>query len=127
MRILLVEDNFFVAAEMERVLTDGGYRVDVAGSSHDAALALQAGEAPVLAIVDIGLADGSTGISLVHALAERDIPTVICTGHSESWVRDQVGQTQVVGIMTKPVDQHALLTMVRAALAAADRGAERED
>ena len=122
MRILLVEDNFFVAAEMESVLTDGGYQVDVVGSSQDAARALQAGEAPVLAIVDIGLADGSTGLGLVRTLAERRVPTLICSGHSESWVRDQMGQTQVAGIMTKPVDQHALLTMVQAALAAAQHG-----
>lgn len=62
---LIVEDEIFVALDLERILVDAGYAV--AAIAADTQSALSAAPGCEFAFVDVNLRDGSTG----PAIAER--------------------------------------------------------
>lgn len=79
--ILLVEDDYFVAAEAEAQLRDGG--ADVLGPSGSVAFAralLEGCPSPSAALLDIRL-DDETVFPLAEALADRGVPYVFMTGY----------------------------------------------
>ena len=66
---LIVEDEIFVALDLERILTDAGYRVTAIAADRQAALA--AGADCEFAFVDINLRDGATGPEIAATLARE--------------------------------------------------------
>lgn len=79
--ILLVEDDYYVAAEAEAQLRDGG--AEVLGPSASVAFALALLErrpAPSAALLDVRL-EAETVFPLAAALADLGIPYVFMTGH----------------------------------------------
>lgn len=107
-RVLVVEDEFFVAIEIESVLVEMGLEpVGIAVDKRSAeALAPRAD----LAFVDINLADGPTGIEIGRALAGRGV-TVIYMTANPSLLGDGVPGT--VGVLPKPVNDNELRDAVR--------------
>lgn len=79
-RILVVEDEFIVAAMLCDVLEDAGAEpVGPVGRVEDA-LEIIANEAIDAAVLDWNL-HGQSGMPLAEALRDRDIPFVIATGY----------------------------------------------
>ncbi|HEX7871471.1 MAG TPA: response regulator [Sphingobium sp.] len=106
--ILIVEDEVFVALDIERVLTDCGYAV--AGIAMDRSEALDLAEGCTLALVDINLRDGRTGPQIAAELYERyGTRSVFVTANPA-----QIGTppTGALGYVCKPFDR----TMLRAAI-----------
>lgn len=69
LRILVVEDEVLIALELECLLDDLGHvTVGVAGSSQEA-IALGLATHPDVALVDIHLIDGPTGVAVARALS----------------------------------------------------------
>jgi two-component system, response regulator PdtaR len=113
-RILIIEDEALVAMELRFVLEDLGY--EVVGTAADAASARAlAAETEVdLALVDIHLSDGATGIELGRDLGQDMGVTVLFMTANPGMVRDGVAGT--VGVLTKPSDERAVQTAVDYAL-----------
>jgi DNA-binding response OmpR family regulator len=81
-RILLVEDDAHLSEAVQYCLERAGYTVQVAGTSADALLAARRSP-PDLAILDIGLPDGS-GLQLCRQLQlNRMLPVIFLTGHDD--------------------------------------------
>lgn len=79
--ILVVEDEFLLAMELESILTEAGYRVLGPVSSVRTALALIADQTPDAAVLDVNL--GRERVTPVAvALENRSIPFVIATAYS---------------------------------------------
>ncbi|MCB1342400.1 MAG: response regulator [Pseudooceanicola sp.] len=80
--ILLVEDEFLVAAFLARALRMHGY--EVVGPHATVAAALEAIADPNVtlqgAVLDLALKAGETSIPIAAALAEREIPFTFLTG-----------------------------------------------
>jgi len=114
-RILVVEDEALVAMELRFVLEDLGH--DVVGTAADSAMAhsLADGQDIDLALVDIHLSDGITGIELGRELATRHGATVIYITANPSMLGD--GIAGVIGVLSKPTDERAVQTAVDYALA----------
>lgn len=112
-RILIVEDEALVAMELRFVLEDLGH--EVAGVAADARTARDmVRETDVdLALVDIHLQDGPTGIDLGRDIA-CDGVTVMYMTANPGMVRDGVAGT--LGVMAKPTDEQAVETAVDYAL-----------
>lgn len=66
-KILIVEDEFLVALQLEDIVSDGGYAV--VGTVPDRASVLDLDEAPDVALVDLNLRDGLTGPDIARHLA----------------------------------------------------------
>jgi CheY-like chemotaxis protein len=81
-RILLVEDEFIVAAMLEDVLR--GLGAVVVGPAYRLAdgLRLAADEAIDVAILDVNI-EGERSDAIADALAARDIPFVLATGYGD--------------------------------------------
>jgi two-component system, response regulator PdtaR len=111
--ILIVEDEIFVALDIERVLSDCGY--EVGGIAMDRAEALRLAKGCTLALVDINLRDGRTGPQIAADLyAEYAIRSVFVTANPA-----QIGSppTGALGYVCKPFDGNMLRSAIEWALA----------
>ncbi|QTC90189.1 response regulator [Brevundimonas goettingensis] len=113
-RILIIEDEALVAMELRFVLEDLGH--EVVGTAADARAARNlVREMEVdLALVDIHLSDGPTGVELGRALAQEDGVTVLYMTANPGMVREGVAGT--IGVLSKPADERAVQTAVDYAL-----------
>lgn len=113
-RILIIEDEALVAMELRYVLEDLGYVV--VGTAPDArtALALASSGGIELALVDIHLSDGATGVGLGQQLGEAFGVTVLYMTANPGMVSHGVPGT--MGVLTKPTDEGCVSEAVEYAL-----------
>ncbi len=109
---LIIEDEIFVALDLERILTDAGYQV--AGIAADADQALAAAPGCSFAFVDINLRDGPTGPQIAERIArDYGVKVVFVTANPS-----QIGiPSEALGYVRKPFSDQAILAA--AAIAAA--------
>ena len=113
-RILIIEDEALVAMELRFVLEDLGHKVvGVASTSKSAQNLAREGGVDV-ALVDIHLSDGPTGISLGRELGQEMGVTVLFMTANPGMVRD--GVAGAIGVLSKPTDEQAVQTAVDYAL-----------
>jgi DNA-binding response OmpR family regulator len=113
-RILVIEDEALVAMELRFVLEDLGH--EVVGTAADARTArrlVQEREVD-LALVDIHLSDGPTGIDLGRELGQELGVTVLFMTANPGMVRNGVAGT--MGVLSKPTDERSVQTAVDYAL-----------
>jgi CheY-like chemotaxis protein len=75
-RVLVVQNDPFIAADLELMIDDAGGKVVALAAGRDDALSLLGREPIDAAVVDPNLGDGEAA-SLIEALNRRDIPFVI--------------------------------------------------
>jgi DNA-binding response OmpR family regulator len=111
--ILIVEDEFLVALEMQSILEENGYRV--LGIAADLAGAMEyASQSIDLALVDLNLRDGLTGPQIGERLANECDAAVLFVTANPRMLGDGVAGT--IGVLTKPTDEETLLASARFAL-----------
>jgi CheY-like chemotaxis protein len=98
-RILVVEDDFLLAAGTERALRDAEATVLGPVGHVDQALALIATEAPTCALLDINLGEGTQFI-VADALRVSGIPFMFVTGYDDVMIPERFVD---IGRMRKPV------------------------
>jgi CheY-like chemotaxis protein len=104
-RILIVEDEIFVAMDIERILVDAGYHVTAIAADRDEALA--AAREAEIAFVDLNLRDGPTGPTLARELAEQGILIMYVTANPS---QIEMPAPTAIGYIHKPFDEPAILT-----------------
>ena len=109
---LIVEDEIFVALDLERILVDAGYAVG--GIAAGSAQALAAAPNCSFAFVDVNLRDGATGPSIAERIArDYGVKVVFVTANP-----GQIGTVpDALGYVRKPFSDQAILAA--AAIAAA--------
>jgi DNA-binding NarL/FixJ family response regulator len=115
-RVLIVEDEWLVATQLEAYLRAGGY--EVVGAAADAAdgLALAAAQRPELMVMDIHLAGPVDGIELAKEVRARlDIPSLFVSGNLDAATIARAAAAGPAGHLHKPFGQTELLNGVRAA------------
>lgn len=113
-KILIVEDEFVVAANLEAILEERGH--EPVGIAPDLETALRlADEGPDLALVDINLRDGETGPVIAARLRERNVAVLFVTANPR--MLDEAGAA-AIGVLTKPCDEDLVLAAVEYALSA---------
>ena len=113
-RILIIEDEAIVAMELRFVLEDLGYEVVDTVADARSARNVVLETSVDLALVDIHLSDGPTGVELGRDLANDQNVTVLYMTANPGMVRDGVAGT--IGVLTKPTDERAVQTAVDYAL-----------
>lgn len=113
-RILIIEDEALVAMELRFVLEDLGH--EVIGMASDARAARKVADAGAvdLALVDIHLSDGPTGIEIGRQLARDQGITVVYMTANPGMLGEGVAGT--IGVLSKPTDERAVQTAVDYAL-----------
>ncbi|WEK02718.1 MAG: response regulator [Candidatus Devosia phytovorans] len=113
MRILVVEDEIFVATEIEHVIEEMGF--NPIGIAHDQRSALALASQADIALVDLNLQDGPTGIGIGRILAQTHGVTVVYMTANPSQLGDGVPGT--VGVLAKPASDRDLRAVVAYAVA----------
>jgi CheY-like chemotaxis protein len=112
LRILVVEDTFLLAEELNDLLLELGCEtIGPAASARDA-LAFAAGNELDGALLDVNLSRGETSFPVADALAGRDVPFVFITGYD----LDSSFPAEFTDIprISKPLDPGGLVrTMLR--------------
>lgn len=98
-KVMVVEDEIFVATEIESVVEELGHHP--VGIATDAATALDLAHMAEIALVDLNLRDGPTGSHLGRVLAEQFGVTVLYMTANPSQLGDGIPGT--LGVMPKPV------------------------
>lgn len=83
-RILVVEDDVLLSMDVETILSDSGYDVEVVNSLADALRKLAEGY-PDGAVLDINL-KGTPSFPAADALSDAGIPFLVLSGHSRDFL-----------------------------------------
>jgi DNA-binding response OmpR family regulator len=112
-KILIVEDEYIVAAEIEDVVADMGHDpIGIAGDQRSAlALASQAD----IALVDLNLRDGPTGTTIGRILAQTHGVTVAFITANPSQLGDGVPGT--IGVLPKPATENDIRELIEFSVA----------
>lgn len=118
-RVLIVEDEFLIALQIESILLSAG--CEVVGVLADRSGLETVDEQPEVALVDLNLRDGPTGCDIAHELARRFGTRIV-------YVTANPGQIArpaptAVGIVHKPFSQLAIEAAVGRALRTAPAAA----
>ena len=117
-RILVVEDDFLVASEMEVALQVAGFAVTGVAATADEAIALARDTRPDLAIVDIRLYGTRDGVDAALIMfRDHAIRCIFATAHADAAVRARAAPASPLGWLQKPYSMPLLVDTVRQALA----------
>lgn len=111
--VLVVEDEIFVAIEIENAVEELGFRP--IGIAADATTALRLGREAEVALIDLNLRDGATGPEIGRTLAETHGVTVLFMTANPSQLGDGIPGT--LGVLSKPVMDDELKQAVAYAVA----------
>ena len=108
LRVLVVEDEFLVALDLERMLRQDG--LDVVGPIGDLATALRVAQEGAfdLALLDVNLG-GQPVTAVADALAARAVPMVFCTGYQAGSLAERYPGATTLRKPFQPVDVLAAL------------------
>lgn len=115
MRILICEDDPIQSMALEMALEEAGHEVVGVHSRADKAILHCWREAPELVLVDLNLADGDTGESLIRALDALGIPSIVVSAQLHRLTK--IPPTRAV--VAKPYFDRVLLDAVAIASKAA--------
>ena len=116
-RILVVEDDFLVAMQMESALTEAGFEIAGVASSGVDAIELALSERPRLAVMDVRLAGQRDGIdTALQLFAEHGIRCIFATAHHDEHARRRAAPAVPLGWLAKPYTMASLVDLVRSAL-----------
>ncbi|OWK30916.1 response regulator [Sphingomonas mucosissima] len=116
---LIIEDEIFVALDLERILVDAGYQVAAIAADSDQALAAAPGCS--FAFVDINLRDGPTGPQIAEQIArDHGVKVVFVTANPS-----QIGiPSEALGYVRKPFSDRAILAAAALATGHQDSAAD---
>lgn len=110
--VLIVEDEMLLAMDLEDILVESGYRVvGNAVDMHQAvALCEKHGARIDIAIMDVHLARGTSGVETAKVLRQRwDIPSLFVSGNIDEKMQALALEWDPVGFVGKPFSQREVL------------------
>lgn len=110
MDILIIEDEILLGLLLADALVDVGHRVLGPASCRAEALGFVSEGIPHLALVDIELRGGESGIELAMELGRRGVPCVFTTGQP---ARARAHRELALGLVAKPYSPATILEVVR--------------
>lgn len=113
LRILVVEDEALVAMDIEAMIEIAGHVAVGLADDHDSASELADETGPDLALVDVQLSQGDSGIDVAQSLRERGVPVIFATGNCPA----ERGMGLALGCLHKPYSYEAMAATLDIALA----------
>jgi two-component system response regulator HydG len=108
-KILIVEDQFIEANNLQMILEKAGYKVCSIARSVPVALDIVENEKPDLVLLDIFLQGNLTGIDLARKLREKNIGFVYLSANSNKKTLDEAKITRPYGFLVKPFREKDIL------------------
>ncbi|NTF46602.1 hypothetical protein A6U86_32780 [Rhizobium sp. AC27/96] len=98
MKVLIVEDEGIIAEHLRMIAIDTGFTPLGPASTMEQAMAY--GPKAEIALIDVGLVDGSSGLQLARRLIDRHYTTVIFVTGAPQILKD--GFAGALGVIAKP-------------------------
>jgi DNA-binding NarL/FixJ family response regulator len=113
LRLMIVEDDAFVALDAKEILETAGYQVVALAKSANEAVA-KAGELrPDMILMDIRLLGARDGVDAAIEIHDRfGVRSLFASAHSDAETRDRADAAQPLGFLSKPVTRRALLEAI---------------
>ena len=127
-RILVVEDEFIVAFEIQRALEDRGIEVCGVVASGEEAVAAAEWHLPDCVLMDVNIRGAMGGVEAARRIHGRlGVPVAFLTGFPSSQVTDEANDLVPLAYFNKPLDIDEVCVVLERELA--DRGvvADPED
>jgi DNA-directed RNA polymerase specialized sigma24 family protein len=123
--VLIIEDETFIAMELESLVESLGHRVLGVARTHSEALALTKNKKPGLILADIQLADNSSGLDAVNELLQSfEVPVIFITAYPERFLTGE--RPEPAFLIAKPFQPSTVSAIASQALFF-DRSAKRRD
>lgn len=120
LRVLVVEDDYFIGLTIEAALLDAGYEVIGVVASGEEAIEIASDECPQLALLDLRLAGQMNGVEAAKHMSALGITSLFVTANDDPSFRvpnDRLGSR---GWLPKPFTTRDLLAAVTTALGGAE-------
>lgn len=112
-KILVVEDEAFIAHDIKRVLGAEGYTILIDCFNVDMAIKAVQEQQPDLVLIDINLGDRKSGLDLAQYLdTVFRIPYIFITSYADRSTLKKVAEHAPSGYITKPFKPQDLITSV---------------
>ncbi|TDE10797.1 sigma 54-interacting transcriptional regulator [Dyadobacter psychrotolerans] len=108
-KVLIVEDQFIEANNLQMILERAGYSVCTIALSVPQALKIVEEESPGLVLLDIFLQGNLTGIDLAKILKEKNIAFIYLSANSNKNILEAAKQTKPYGFLVKPFREKDVL------------------
>jgi len=116
-RLLIVEDEAVIAADLAGRLDKLGYEVCGIAVSGEDAMVKTAAEKPDIVLMDIALSGEMSGIEAAGELYARfGVPVIYLTAHADSRTLECARDTEPYGILLKPIRELDLFSALETAL-----------
>ena len=116
-KILLVEDEGIIAADMENMLTKMGYDVIETAMDFDEAIERLEEDTPDLILLDINLGGKKDGIDLAAYINEKyNIPFIFTTSYTDGPTIERAKKVNPVNFLVKPFKLEQLFTAIEIGL-----------
>jgi DNA-binding NarL/FixJ family response regulator len=116
-RVMIVEDDYLVAMEVEDRLNEAGFEIVGTAKSVTEAVALAATEQPEIAIMDIRILGSGDGIDAAVELRSRfDIPSVFASAHVDPDTIARAAPARPLGWVSKPYSIATIIDLLNRVL-----------
>ena len=114
--LIIVEDDFIVASDLEHELRAAGYDVLGVATTSQEAIGLARDNRPAIAIVDIRLADGTDGVdAAIQLYRELNVRSIFATAHIDAITQKRAEPSFPLGWVAKPYLAYSIVEMLRKA------------
>jgi DNA-directed RNA polymerase specialized sigma24 family protein len=123
--VLIIEDETFIAMDIEALVESLGHRVIGVARTHNEAIALARKKQPGLILADIQLADGSSGLDAVNELLSTfEVPVIFITAYPERFLTGQ--RPEPAFLIAKPFQLAVVSAVASQALFFGRKARQRE-
>ena len=113
--VMIIEDETFIAMDLEGLVESLGHRVLGVARTHSAAVALAKQKRPGLILADIQLADGSSGLDAVNELLKSfEVPVIFITAYPERFLTGE--RPEPAFLIAKPFQPSTVSAVISQAL-----------
>ena len=116
LRVLVVEDECLIAADITDLLLEFGYEVCAVARTADEALAAAFRYLPDIVLTDVRLAQGSSGVDAANRIrAQLGIRSCFLSGSIDANLMEAAQASGPIGFVSKPFHRRTLLAMLNKA------------
>jgi DNA-directed RNA polymerase specialized sigma24 family protein len=113
--VLIIEDEAFIALDLEGLVEGLGHRVLGVARTHKEAVALARAKRPGIILADIQLADGSSGLDAVNELLRSfEVPVIFITAYPERFLTGE--RPEPAFLIAKPFQPSTVSAVLSQAL-----------
>ena len=113
--VLTIEDEPIIAIQLKEIIESLGHKVAAHATTYDEAVAHARSTRPGLILVDIQLADGSSGLDAMDSILEfHSAPCIVITAHPERLLSGRLNEPAF--LIPKPFKVEHVKTIVSQAL-----------